>query len=45
MGRHRQVKALKVAALKQPRNGRALVQMIDLAMLTGQRISDVIGLR
>lgn len=49
-GRHRvvtdaEVKALKAAALKQPRNGRALVQMIELAMLTGQRISDVIGLR
>lgn len=49
-GRHRvvtdaEVKALKAAAMLQPRNGRALVQMIELAMLTGQRISDVIGLR
>ena len=49
-GRHRvvtdeEVQALKEAALQQRRNGRALVQMIDLAMLTGQRISDVIGLR
>jgi integrase len=49
-GRHRvvtddEVKALKAAAALQPRNGHALVQMIELAMLTGQRISDVIGLR
>lgn len=49
-GRHRvvtdaEVKALKKAALKQPRNGAALVQMIDLAMITGQRIGDVIRLR
>lgn len=49
-GRHRvvtddEVKALKEAAMKQPRNGRALVQMIELAMLTGQRIGDVIRLR
>ncbi len=49
-GRHRvvtdaEITALKKAALLQPRNGRALVQMIELAMLTGQRIGDVIGLR
>lgn len=49
-GRHRvvtdaEVKALKDAAALQPRNGHALVQMIDLAMLTGQRIGDVIALR
>lgn len=40
-----EVTALKVAALKAARNGKALVQMIDLAILTGQRISDLIGLR
>ncbi|XP_022710838.1 uncharacterized protein LOC111273409 [Varroa jacobsoni] len=49
-GRHRvvtdaEIAALKKAALSQPRNGRALVQMIELAMLTGQRIGDVIRLR
>lgn len=49
-GRHRvvtdeEVAALKAAAIKSPRNGHAMVQMIELAMLTGQRISDVIGLR
>lgn len=49
-GRHRvvtddEVKALKAAALLQPRNGRALAQMIELAMLTGQRIGDVIRLQ
>lgn len=49
-GRHRvvtdaEVKALKDAAKLQPRNGAALVQMIDLAMLTGQRIGDVLRLR
>jgi integrase len=37
--------ALKKAALQQSRNGEALVQMIDLALITGQRISDLIGLR
>lgn len=40
-----EVKALKAAALQQTRNGQALVQMIDLAMLTGQRIGDVIKMR
>ncbi len=40
-----EVKAIKAAALQQARNGEALVQMIDLALLTGQRISDLIGLR
>lgn len=49
-GRHRvvtdaELRALKAAALKQARNGEALVQMIDLALLTGQRIGDLIGLR
>lgn len=49
-GRHRivtdaEVKALKASAMKQKRNGQALVQMIDLALLTGQRIGDLIGLR
>lgn len=49
-GRHRvvtddEVKALLAAAAKQPRNGHALAQMIELAMLTGQRIGDVIRLR
>lgn len=49
-GRHRvvtdaEVKALKDAAKLQPRNGAALVHMIDLAMLTGQRIGDVLRLR
>lgn len=40
-----EVQALKAAALLQTRNGDALVKMIDLALLTGQRISDVIGMR
>ena len=40
-----EIKALKEAALQQSRNGEALVKMIDLALLTGQRISDVIGIR
>lgn len=40
-----EIAALKVAAMQQSRNGEALVQMIDLALLTGQRISDVIGMR
>jgi len=40
-----EIKAMKAAALQQSRNGEALVQMIDLAMLTGQRISDVIKFR
>lgn len=49
-GRHRvvtdaEVAALKAAAMKSRRNGAAMVQMIDLAMLTGQRISDVLKLR
>jgi integrase len=39
------VKAIKAAALQATRNGEALVQMIDLALLTGQRIGDLIGLR
>lgn len=40
-----EVRALKSAALLQSRNGEALAQMIDLAVLTGQRIGDIIGLR
>lgn len=40
-----EVTALKEAALLQSRNGEALVKMIDLAMLTGQRIGDVIRMR
>ncbi|MDT7835021.1 tyrosine-type recombinase/integrase [Aquabacterium sp. OR-4] len=40
-----EVRALKAAALQQSRNGEALVKMIELALLTGQRISDVIGMR
>lgn len=40
-----EVKAMKASALLQSRNGEALVQMIDLAMLTGQRIGDVIRMR
>lgn len=40
-----EIKALKAAALQQSRNGEALVQMIDLALLTGQRIGDLINLR
>lgn len=49
-GRHRivtddEIKALKAAALLQTRNGDALVKMIDIALLTGQRIGDVIQMR
>lgn len=40
-----EIKALKAAALLATRNGEALVQMIDLALLTGQRIGDLIKLR
>lgn len=40
-----ELKALKAAALLQARNGEALVQMIDLATITGQRIGDLINLR
>ncbi|MCW1959779.1 MAG: tyrosine-type recombinase/integrase [Mycobacterium sp.] len=40
-----EIAALKAAALKAKRNGAALVQMIDLALLTGQRIGDLIGMR
>lgn len=39
-----EVSALKAAALAG-RYGAGLVQMIDLAMLTGQRIGDLIGMR
>lgn len=37
--------AIKAGALGATRNGPALVQMIDLALLTGQRIGDIIKLR
>jgi integrase len=40
-----EVERIKAAALQASRNGEALVQMIDLALLTGQRISDLISLR
>lgn len=40
-----EVKALKEAAKKATRNGEVLVQMIDLALLTGQRIGDLLRLR
>lgn len=40
-----EIAALKKAALQAARNGAALVQMIDLAQLTGQRIGDLINLR
>lgn len=40
-----EVTALKAAALQQTRNGEALARMIDLAMLTGQRIGDVLRMR
>lgn len=40
-----EIEALKAGALLQTRNGEALVQMIDIAMLTGQRIGDVINMR
>lgn len=40
-----EIAALRAQALKQPRNGAALAQMIDLALLTGQRIGDLIRLR
>lgn len=39
-----EIEALKAAAL-HGRNGIAIVRMIDLALLTGQRIGDLIGLR
>jgi len=40
-----EVKAMKAAALLQTRNAEALVRMIDLAMITGQRIGDLIRIR
>jgi len=40
-----EILALKKAAMEATRNGEALVQMIDLAMLTGQRIGDLVNLR
>lgn len=49
-GRHRivtddEIQRLKAAALQQSRNGEALAQMIDLALLTGQRIGDALRMR
>lgn len=40
-----EVRAMKAAALQQSRNGEALARMIDLAMITGQRIGDLIRIR
>lgn len=40
-----EIAALKAAALQQSRNGKALVQMIDLALITGQRIGDLLKMR
>lgn len=40
-----EIAAVKKGALQAARNGQALVQMIDLALLTGQRIGDLIGMR
>jgi integrase len=40
-----EIAAIKAGAMGASRNGAALVQMIDLALLTGQRIGDLIGLR
>jgi integrase len=40
-----EIHAIRAQALSQPRNGKALAQMIDLALLTGQRIGDLIRLR
>lgn len=40
-----EIKAVKKAAMQATRNGEALVQMIDLALLTGQRIGDLLKLR
>lgn len=40
-----EIEAIKQAALQAQRGGAALVQMIDLAMLTGQRIGDVLKMR
>lgn len=39
-----EVESIKTAA-RTARNGQALVQMIDLALITGQRISDLLKLR
>ena len=40
-----EIKALKVAAMLAPVSGRALCQMIDIALITGQRIGDMIKMR
>lgn len=40
-----EIAALRKAALGATRNGPALVQMIDLALLTGQRIGDLLKMR
>jgi integrase len=40
-----EIAAIKTAALQATRGGPALVQMIELALLTGQRIGDLLKLR
>lgn len=40
-----EIAALKAGAMGATRNGAALVQMIDLALITGQRIGDLLQLR
>jgi integrase len=40
-----EIEAVKRGALGATRNGQALVQMIELALLTGQRIGDLLRLR
>lgn len=40
-----EIAAIKRAALEATRGGPALVQMIEIAMLTGQRIGDVLRMR
>ncbi len=40
-----EIAAIKAAALQASRNGEALVRMIDLALITGQRIGDLLKLR
>lgn len=40
-----EIQAMKAAARLQSRNGEALVQMIDLAIISGQRIGDLIRIR
>lgn len=40
-----EIEAMKKSAMLQSRNGEALVRMIDLAVITGQRIGDIIRIR